>query len=444
MVRILTLCVALLLTFVNKPTAQPVLDYVNKPDTSFQWRLVSQQTAPTGMRTAELEMVSQTWQGIQWRHHLLICRPPEAKSTDTFLLFITGDYNPSEAAMLTNVVSNALKAPIAVLFDIPNQPLYDGRREDALIAYTFVKYLETGDKTWPLLFPMTKAAVRAMDAVQQFAKSAWNLNVSGFVVTGASKRGWTTWFTGAVDNRVKGIAPMVYNNLNLPEQMRLQVQSFGTYSEQISDYTVLNLPQMLNTKEGTALAAIIDPYTLRSRIKMPKLLINGTNDRYWPLDAASKYFPQLVGPKYLLYVPNSGHGLEDRQRVLEALSAFYWSCAAGEPFPNLNWRFEPYGKGQVRLVVRSNPVPADVSVWVASSPSRDFREAKWERRTAARKNDAFTYLIDIPKTGYIAAFGEASYSWSGGSFRLSTDVRIFSSSSAPKAGKPTGKRESLP
>lgn len=444
MVRILTLCVALLLTFVNKPTAQPVLDYVNKPDTSFQWKLVSQQTAPTGMRTAELEMVSQTWQGIQWRHHLLICRPPEAKSTDTFLLFITGDYNPSEAAMLTNVVSNALKAPIAVLFDIPNQPLYDGRREDALIAYTFVKYLETGDKTWPLLFPMTKAAVRAMDAVQQFAKSAWNLNVSGFVVTGASKRGWTTWFTGAVDNRVKGIAPMVYNNLNLPEQMRLQVQSFGTYSEQISDYTVLNLPQMLNAKEGAALAAIIDPYTLRSRIKMPKLLINGTNDRYWPLDAASKYFPQLVGPKYLLYVPNSGHGLEDRQRVLEALSAFYWSCAAGEPFPNLNWRFEPYGKGQVRLVVRSNPAPADVSVWVASSPSRDFREAKWERRAAARKNDAFTYLIDIPKTGYIAAFGEASYSWSGGAFRLSTDVRIFSSSSAPKAGKPTGKRESLP
>jgi PhoPQ-activated pathogenicity-related protein len=83
-------------------------------------------------------------------------------------------------------------------------------------------------------------------------------------------------------------------------------------------------------------------------------------------------------------------------------------------------------------------------VWVASSPSRDFREAKWERRAATRKNDAFTYLIDIPKTGYIAAFGEASYSWSGGSFRLSTDVRIFSSSSAPKAGKPTGKRESLP
>jgi PhoPQ-activated pathogenicity-related protein len=444
MVRILTLCVALLLALVNKPIAQPVLDYVNKPDTSFQWKLVSQQTAPTGMRTAELEMVSQTWQGIQWRHRILLCRPPEAKSTDTFLLFITGDYNPSEAAMLTNVVSSALKAPIAVLFDIPNQPLYDGRREDALIAYTFVKYLETGDKTWPLLFPMTKAAVRAMDAVQQFAKSAWNLNVSGFVVTGASKRGWTTWFTGAVDNRVKGIAPMVYNNLNLPEQMRLQVQSFGTYSEQISDYTVLNLPQMLNTKEGAALAAIVDPYTLRSRIKMPKLLINGTNDRYWPLDAASKYFPQLVGPKYLLYAPNSGHGLEDRQRVLEALSAFYWSCAAGEPFPTLNWRFEPYGKGQVRLVVRSNPAPADVSVWVASSPSRDFREAKWERRAATRKGDAFTYLIDIPKTGYTAAFGEASYSWSGGSFRLSTDVRIFSGASAPKAGKPTGKRESLP
>ncbi|MGC8834293.1 MAG: hypothetical protein ACP5R4_09585 [Armatimonadota bacterium] len=80
---------------------------------------------------------------------------------------------------------------------------------------------------------------------------------------------------------------------------------------------------------------------------------------------------------------------------------------------------------------------------MSSSPSRDFRNAKWERRrTVVRKGDAFVYILDIPKSGYTAAFGEATYSWSGGSFRLSTDVRILSSASAPKAGKPAGKRES--
>ena len=54
--------------------------------------------------------------------------------------------------------------------------------------------------------------------------SAPPLEVSKFVVAGASKRGWTTWTTGAVDPRVVGIEPVRRRAFNRFHRLSPHVQ----------------------------------------------------------------------------------------------------------------------------------------------------------------------------------------------------------------------------
>jgi PhoPQ-activated pathogenicity-related protein len=237
-------------------------DYVRADDGAFAWKLVSQ-TPFAGGTIHELELTSQVWHEITWKHALTVYEPAKLTTRDAALLFITGGSTgrkPGEKDHLMGfTLAAATGARVAMLHQVPNQPLLGDKTEDALIAETFVRYLETKDKTWPLLFPMAKSAVKAMDAVQAWSKEHGNGGaISRFVVSGASKRGWTTWLTGAVDSRVIGIAPMVIVTLNMGPQGPNQLDVWGQYSEQIEDYTKRGLMERAQTEEGTALWKMVD------------------------------------------------------------------------------------------------------------------------------------------------------------------------------------------
>ncbi|MEX1224109.1 MAG: PhoPQ-activated protein PqaA family protein, partial [Pirellulales bacterium] len=186
--------------------------YVEQPDDSYGW--TKRREGKIGKGTyVELTLTSQTWRGITWKHQLFIVKPSTMKADARHaLLVIEGgrwsdgldqpagvdDRLPREAPMFAELAEQ-LQTPMAVLLQVPHQPIFDGKVEDQIIAYTFEQFLQTKDDTWPLLLPMTKSAVRAMDAVTEFAADECSLDIKEFTVTGASKRGWTTWLVGAVD-----------------------------------------------------------------------------------------------------------------------------------------------------------------------------------------------------------------------------------------------------
>ncbi|HEX9661660.1 MAG TPA: PhoPQ-activated protein PqaA family protein, partial [Candidatus Binatia bacterium] len=176
------------------PSSADLQKYVNKPEAAFEWQLKNQiDSEQSGDRIYDLQFVSQVWQGKKWQHQLQIYRPADAAPGSMTFLWVTGGSATPESVSFGMELARKSKAPVAFVYHIPNQPLLEGNlREDDLIAETFVRYLKSEDESWPLLFPMVKSVVKAMDVLQAFGKKEWSAPVNKFIVAGASKRGWTT------------------------------------------------------------------------------------------------------------------------------------------------------------------------------------------------------------------------------------------------------------
>src|SRR5262245_9047196 len=266
-----------------------LFDYVKKPEKAYAWKKVK--NAKTSAGTAyTLRLTSQTWHDLVWEHDLLVVVPPKAAPKATMLLWNQGGKISPASIALAFDLADKVQAPVAFLHGIPNQPLLGGKKEDALIAETFVRYLKTKDGSWPLLFPMVKSLVKAMDALQEFARQEWKAEVRSFVVTGGSKRGWTSWLTAVADPRGKASAPLVLYTLNMKQQLPHHLAPYGKYSAMIKDYTERELVPMPDTPEAQKLWGMVDPWLYRNKLTMPKLIVNGTNDPYWTQDALNLYW----------------------------------------------------------------------------------------------------------------------------------------------------------
>ncbi len=450
--------------------------YVRAPDPTYDYELVDSWEGSIdpygryGYTVYVIELTSQTWRSPAdvdpsvWKHWLTIL-VPDTVSFDKALLLINGGSNNNEAPTEVDeqvlLMAMSTQSVVAMLSQVPNQPtkfayegFSQGHSEDGIIARTFRRYAEeefgvAEEPTWPLLLPMVKSAVRAMDTIQDFVGSGSRpepVDIEGFVVTGASKRGWTTWLTGSVDNRVRAIAPLVIDLLNMDEHMAHHFDVYGYWAEAIGDYESQGIMPELNTDMGQALLGIVDPHTYFNRPllrSIPKYIVNGSGDQFFIPDSTQFYWDDLEGDKFLRFIPNAGHSLgtggwnEDgatASDVVGGLLGFYYTILTEERSSNITWTLEGYDS--IRVETDPDNPPIGVKLWqttvqgttpddnpddreygVPPGTSRDFRietivmnDWWWTSTPLTSQGDGvYVGKVAIPQSGWTGFFVEVEY-----------------------------------
>jgi PhoPQ-activated pathogenicity-related protein len=442
-------------------SAETALDrYVAAPDSHFAFNKVGVLPASGGVTATILELTSQQWLTAAevdrpiWKHWLVVYRPKEVTS-DIGLLWIGGGANNGKLPSRVNAVLTALARDTgtvtAELRMVPNQELTflgdpgrKARKEDDLIAYTWDKFLRTGDEKWPLRLPMTKAAVKAMDAVTAWSASGdgGKVSVKRFVVSGGSKRGWTTWTTAAVDARVVAIAPAVIDVLNVQPSFEHHWRAYGFWAPAVEDYVAHGVMDWMGTPQFAALMAIEDPWSYRERLTMPKYLINSAGDQFFLPDSARFYRDGLKGETLLRYVPNSDHSLDETD-AFDSLGAFYASVVTGTPRPKATWTFGT----NATLRVTTSTAPRSARLWSATNPhARDFRLETFGKQWSATPltpigPNSWEIRVPAPTKGWTAYFVEFVFDVGAKTpLVVTTDVRVTPETlpfAAPKSSRGT-------
>ena len=417
-------------------------DYINKPDDSYQWKIVSE-TATDGMKLVVVDMISQTWRTpdevdrTKWQHWVKLAIPDQIR-TDTGFLMIGGGANRKDETpdgpdeMIMQIARNT-GSVVAELKMVPNQPLIfhnDGqeRKEDDLIGYTWDQYIKTGDPTWAARNPMVKSAVRAMDTITAVmaSETGGERVVNKFVVAGGSKRGWTTWLTG-LDKRVVAIVPIVIDVVNTAPSMKHHFQAYGFWAPAVANYVQHRIMERIDHPRVEELYRLVDPWYYRHRLTQPKFIVNGSGDQFFLPDSSQFYFDGLQGEKYLRYVPNADHSLGGSDAI-ESITAFYALILAGKDRPQFSWTNE--ADGSIRVTTKD--APAQVLLWQATNPdARDFRietlGAKYTSTVLEAEGDGvYTGRVSKPEKGWTAYYVELAYDVGVGiPLKLTTAVRVI-------------------
>ncbi|KMW74604.1 PhoPQ-regulated protein [Photorhabdus luminescens subsp. luminescens] len=403
-----------------------------------KYSLLSKEKLPQ-IELRHYQLTSQFWSPgnvilpAEWQHNVDIFIPDHPLSQRALVIVNNGtNYNSgSEAPVLPTDFSATTLAAIAratntiviSISNIPNQYLVyrdDGkpRKEDDSIAHSWTLFMSEPEKQSliPLRIPMVTSVSQAITLAQQELTS-WNINK--FIVSGASKRGWTTWLSAIADTRVDAIVPFIIDILGTHAAFKHVYESYGkNWPIAFYPYYQEHVDEKVDTPAFAKLMQIEDPLQYlgsiyESRLAIPKYIVNASGDDYFAPDNARFYYDTLPGDKSLRVAPNSDHrGI--RNFTEQSLITFINRLQQSIPLPKLNVTLHAQQNSQI-LTVTFSEKPEKVIRWTATNPiSRDFRYACGIRYKASPFDMSTTQQIEIslnsPNIGWEATYIEATFS----------------------------------
>eukprot|EP01120_Amphizonella_sp_Union-15-10_P016170 TRINITY_DN8445_c0_g1_i1.p1 TRINITY_DN8445_c0_g1~~TRINITY_DN8445_c0_g1_i1.p1 ORF type:complete len:294 (+),score=42.84 TRINITY_DN8445_c0_g1_i1:123-884(+) len=147
---------------------------------------------------------------------------------------------------------------------------------------------------------------------------------------------------------------------------------------------------------------------------MPKYIVLATQDEFFLPDGARFYYDDLPAPKYLRYVPNSGHYVDlSQNNLISSIYSFYSSILNRVSLPEISWSYfndSVTGSPSIKMQVISGTVQK-VTMWEAYNPkARQF--CRWlnipyiPSYLIPQKDGSYIAKPQVPDQGWKAVFLE--------------------------------------
>jgi len=450
---------------------QTALDeYVHRDDGMFSWSVLTSYRFDNDSCTVYiLNMTSQRYMDDSftsrsiWWHYMGVAVPDVIKRDYAYMFIDGGGNNPGSSppdqdddrVTIARTIAKLAGYFGAFLLQVPNQPhifsndpVGDGRTEDAFIAWTWKTFLDTHYDTPEVIarMPMTKAGKRGLDTINEFVLSILpEHDVKEFCVGGGSKRGWTAWSVAATDRRVTRVTPMVMSLLNMNDTLQSHYRSLGGWSFVFNDYYKLNLTQHFHDDRVTnwenGLWNYEDMIRYKERLELiPKLLVSACGDEFFLLTDSHTWWDQMAGPKWIMMVPNAEHSLAPWYLKIGETVAQWLMLTLEESLPEVPRLAWLRGGGRIQLSVDQEP--DEIVAWTAETwrndTRRDFRLAVgyppflhpvlWSRLNVTTHGPgSYEVTVTNDGPGYTGVFIDCIYTRFGDGtlkLHLNTEVEI--------------------